>query len=190
MSPMARRARIIRLDNVKAERLGWQSLEMMITAPILSGRQMYVGEAWRRNTMTWTLTGNHPAVTTDIAQRTVFIHLGRPTYGAGWEKHVFGYAKQFRNEIWQEVAHFFNRPIDENYQASRRWAECGREILSRVGPAPEILARVRERGTAYDSEGRDTEQMVSVIEGDLSICGSPADCFVPTGAILKWCHEN
>lgn len=190
MSPLSRRQRIIRLDNVKSEKLGWQALEAMITSPILSGRQMYVGEAWRRNTMTWTLTGNSPGVTTDIAQRTVFIHLGRPTYGSDWEGYVFGYVKQHRQEIWREIAHFFARPVQENYQAKTRWAEWEREILSRIGNTDATLGLMRERAITYDADRNECRELIEIITNNLDFYATPNNIFVPTTTLLKWLRES
>ncbi len=49
LTPGARTKRIALLDNVKTLRLSWAELEAMITSPIISGRQLYVGEGQRPN---------------------------------------------------------------------------------------------------------------------------------------------
>ena len=188
LSNDARRKRIVRIDNVKSPKFGWSHLESMITAPIISGRQMYVGEASRRNTMTWVVTGNWPQVTTDIAQRTVFVHLGRPTYDGNWEQHIFGYVKKYRAEIWREFATFFERPVDPDHTAVTRWGEWERQILSRIPGYGNILQRMRERAEEYDVENKLSEEIEDVVAAKLRLYNLDRthNVFLPTSTIREW----
>ena len=47
LSPEATGVRIALIHNVKSLRFSWAELEALITAPVISGKQMYVGEASR-----------------------------------------------------------------------------------------------------------------------------------------------
>ncbi len=78
LTPDAASKRIVAIDNVKTNRLSWAELESMITSPEVSGHRMYSGEATRPNTLLWTLTLNGPAMSRDMAQRSVIMTLGVP----------------------------------------------------------------------------------------------------------------
>jgi hypothetical protein len=53
LTPTARTKRVALLDNVKSLRFSWGELEALVTNPIISGRQLYVGEGQRPNLLTW-----------------------------------------------------------------------------------------------------------------------------------------
>jgi hypothetical protein len=72
------------LDNVKTLRFSWSDLEGLITTNTISGRQLYVGEGRRPNTLTWFITLNNANLSKDMAQRCVIIRVRRPTYDASW----------------------------------------------------------------------------------------------------------
>ncbi len=77
--------RLALLDNVKSHRFSWAELEGLLTAPTISGKRMYVGEATRPNVLTWFITLNGASLSTDMAQRLVIIKLGEPERSKNWE---------------------------------------------------------------------------------------------------------
>ena len=77
LTPTAASIRIAKLDNVKTMKLSWAELEALVTAPAISGKQMYTGEAQRPNYLTWLITLNGVSLATDMAQRCVIIKLRR-----------------------------------------------------------------------------------------------------------------
>jgi hypothetical protein len=78
LSPEGLIRRVALLDNVKSLRFSWSELESLITSPSVSGKRMYVGEAARPNVLTWFITLNGAALSTDMAQRSVIIKLAPP----------------------------------------------------------------------------------------------------------------
>jgi hypothetical protein len=85
LSPDAKNLRMARIDNLKTHRFSWGDLEGLITAPIISGHRLYRGEGRRPNTLTWAITLNGASLSTDMAQRSVIIHVQRPAYSENWE---------------------------------------------------------------------------------------------------------
>ena len=59
LSPDGMKLHVALLDNVKSVKFSFQDLEAIITAPIISGKRLYVGEARRSNaTVSRTATGS------------------------------------------------------------------------------------------------------------------------------------
>lgn len=84
LSPDARTKRVGLFDNVKTMRLSWAELESMITSPIISGRQLFVGEGQRPNLLTWFITLNGVSMATDMAQRSVIIKVIKGKNDGPW----------------------------------------------------------------------------------------------------------
>jgi len=91
--------RVALIDNIKTSKFSWGEFEGMVTAPVVSGHQLYVGENQRPNHLTWILTVNGAAVSQDIAQRTVVIKLSRPEYDPEWQPNIIEIINEHRWEI-------------------------------------------------------------------------------------------
>jgi hypothetical protein len=88
LSPAARTRRVLALDNVKSHKLSWGALEGLITEETISGRENYVGEGRRPNTLTNFITLNRARLSTDLARRVVTVVMGMPVARAGWEESL------------------------------------------------------------------------------------------------------
>jgi hypothetical protein len=99
LSSGASATRICLLDNLKALRFSWADLEGLITAPTISGRQLYEGEGRRPNFLTWIITINGGALSKDLAERAIVLRLGRPEYSAGWENETRHLINEHREQI-------------------------------------------------------------------------------------------
>lgn len=104
LSTDARRLRLARIDNLKTHRFSWADLEGLITAPVISGHQMYRGEGRRPNTLTWSITLNGASLSKDMAQRCVIIKVDRPHYAPHWEEQVRDFVESHRWEIIGDIA--------------------------------------------------------------------------------------
>lgn len=91
--------RVALIDNIKTSKFSWGDLEGLITAPVVSGHQLFVGENQRPNHFTWILTVNGATVSEDIAQRTVVIKLSRPEYAPQWQPNIIRFIDEHRWEI-------------------------------------------------------------------------------------------
>jgi putative DNA primase/helicase len=134
LSPEARQQRVVRADNVRGEvRNG--SVESLITTPVISGRQLFKGEGKRPNTLTWIITANGLRLAHDMAQRTFFINLTRPSRAnPRWEDETIAYMEQHRCRIHMDIAHILSQPppvVEHN----ERWGKWVNEVLARCTTA-------------------------------------------------------
>jgi len=129
------------IDNVKSLRLSSVGLEALITADTFSGHQMYVGEGRRPNTMQWVITANAPALSKDLAQRSVMVRVTTPTYDPDWQTNLATYIEEHRWEILADCAAELREPnrFPPGYKYTR-WPEWQRDVLSKAAD-PESLAR-------------------------------------------------
>ncbi len=134
LTPAARTKRIALLDNVKSLRLSWAELEAMITSPIISGRQLYVGEGQRPNLLTWFITLNGVSMATDMAQRSVIIKVVRGKNEGAWWEETRQFIDQYRQEIIGDIIGALRAepfPLAE----FTRWATWEQHVLQRL-PEP------------------------------------------------------
>ena len=124
--------RVILIDNIKAVRVSHAALEALITAPTISGHELYHGESQRPNTLLWILTMNGVGLSRDIAQRIVMIKLRIPEeYSATWESEVKGFVKEFRDEIISDLIGFLRKPSKPISNHSR-WGSWEHAVLSKL----------------------------------------------------------
>lgn len=95
--------RVAVIDNIKTSKFSWGEFEGLVTAPVISGHHMYVGENQRPNHLTWILTVNGATVSEDIAQRTVVIKLARPEYAPDWQPTILKFIDEHRWEIIADI---------------------------------------------------------------------------------------
>lgn len=151
LSPEGQKLRVARFDNVRAAGFRWSELEAAVTAPVVSGRELFRGEGRRPNAVVWVVTGNGVTLGRDMAQRTVVIRLARPTYRAGWKQEVLDYVEARRDAIFADLAAEFDKP-SALPRVATRWATWEREVLGRVSRPGECLKAVAERGRAIDAD--------------------------------------
>jgi hypothetical protein len=117
LSPAARYLRVALLDNVKTHRFSWDDLEALITAPMISGHEMYEGEGRRPNTIVWAITMNGGKMSKDMAQRMMIIRVKRPTYGKDWEDDTQRFIETHKWEIIADALKILKTPGDSHGQA-------------------------------------------------------------------------
>ncbi len=124
----ARRIRIALLDNVKTMRMSWAELEAMITAPIISGRQLYVGEGQRPNLLTWIITLNGVSMATDMSQRSVIIKVVKGKNDGTWWEKTRQFIDQCREQIIGDIIAALR---GEQFPLTdySRWAKWYQEVL-------------------------------------------------------------
>jgi len=107
LSSSGRKARVMLVDNVTGD---FQSPELaeLITRKDITGMAPYGhGEEVRPNNLVYVITANSATVSTDIADRSYYIHLCRPAVDsdsrAGWKGRVQSYIAQHRLEIIADI---------------------------------------------------------------------------------------
>ncbi len=156
LSPNALTKRIALLDNVKTLRFSWAELEAGITAAVISGRQLYVGEGRRPNTLTYFITLNGANLSKDMSQRSVPIVLKRPKYDAAWEEKTIALIENRRWEIIGDIIAILKGPAPKLLRYSR-WSTWEQAVLSRVGDPSECQRVIEERQAAIDDDQTTTD---------------------------------
>lgn len=159
LSPEGIKKRVAIIDNVKSDNFSWADLESMITAPFISGKEMYVGEAARPNVLTWLVTLNSANLSTDLAQRSVIIKLTTPQRSDTWEEDTSNFIREHQ---WQIIADIVGmlRSKPQRLSAYTRWATWERDILSRLPDPSGAQQVILERQQAADVE----DEEASLIE--------------------------
>jgi hypothetical protein len=146
------------LDNVKSLKFSWGELESIITSDRVSGKEMYVGEGSRPNTLTWFITLNGANLSTDMAQRSVIIKVSKPDRRGSWEAEVRGFVKQNRAALVADIIGVM-RAEPHKFSGFTRWAAWEADILSRVPEPVDAQRLIDERRPAVDAEQEENEMI-------------------------------
>lgn len=151
-------SRLVVFDNLKGTRVSSSLIESYVTAPRISGRQLYVGEGSRPNILTWCITANQPSLSKDFVQRAFPVKIAPPVYSPEWNDETDRLIETCRWQILADMA--------EELQADPRWTlgpgeysrwpNWERDVLCRVCDAREIRADVAERRGQLDDDDATT----------------------------------
>jgi hypothetical protein len=180
--------RVVLLDNAKSRCLSWADLEGMITAPSISGHRMYCGEMARPNVITWCTTMNGGSYSTDLAQRSVFIKVSKPTYKGNWEESLREYIDANRQAIFADLVGFLRGPQSELSQHTR-WGAWERDILSRLPEPNDAQKTILERQHVADVEVEESEVIRDYFRAQITEAGYATEyvrVFVPSNRAALW----
>jgi hypothetical protein len=158
LSPGGLGKRVVLIDNIKSLKFSWAELEGLITADVISGYQMYAGEAVRPNTLLWFLTVNGASLSRDMAQRTVPIKVKRPEYGPDWENDTNALIDVRRWEIIGDCLALL-RQVAQSLKRYSRWGAWEAGVLSRVPDPSECQKVIAERQEAIDDDAAEAATM-------------------------------
>lgn len=185
LTPTARDKRIVLLDNIKAHRFSNAGIEALITAAVISGRELYHGESQRPNTVLWVLTMNGVSVSKDVAQRSIVIRLRRPQYSGVWQDQVFAFIEEHRREIICDLMAFLRAGSRDISQFSR-WGVWERSVLARQLPSEwtesacaqllpvqlqDVQELIGERQQQSDVDAQESEDFEELVESKLRDAG-------------------
>lgn len=188
LSPEALTKRVALLDNVKTLKFSWGELEALITAPVISGKRMYVGEANRPNTVTWFITLNGASLSTDMAQRCVIIKVKRPTRSGNWEEDTLRFILENRQQLIADLIGCL-RAEAVPLKKFTRWATWEKAVLSRLPEPSEAQAVIASRQGAVDVEADEAEQIEEFFAGQLRTLQYDSDAhrvFIPSQFAARW----
>ncbi|TWT40108.1 toprim domain-containing protein [Botrimarina hoheduenensis] len=190
LSPVATGKRVALIDNVKRARFSWGELEALITTPVLSGKQLYVGEAQRPNTLTWIVTINGVSLSADMAQRAVIIKLDRAEYSSTWKEETASYIEHNRTALMADVRGLLESEPWALNQASR-WGAWEEAVLCRLPEPGEAQRVILERQAACDADGDEGELIDEYVAEQLRALGylSTAIVRIPNRILAKWFIE-
>ncbi len=183
LSPPALTKRVAILDNVKSLRFSWADLEGGITANVISGRQLYVGEGRRPNTLTYFITLNGASLSKDMAQRVVPIVLKRPVYSGVWEAETIALLESRRWDIIADIITRLKTPVAPLTRYSR-WSLWEDAVLSRVAEPSDCQRVIEERQAAVDDDQNDQDFLRQGFRDELKSRGNDPDTeivFIPSG---------
>ena len=191
LSPIGRTKRVALLDNVKSLRFSWAELEGMITASVISGKEMYIGEGQRPNTMLWLITLNGASMSTDMAQWSVIIHLARGDNDGTWLEDTRKFVIENREALIADIIAALRaerRPLAKY----SRWASWEADVLTRL-PNPEeaqrlILARQGTANCELD-EIEIVEQFFADKLRGLQLRPATVQVRIPTRIAAQWYSE-
>jgi hypothetical protein len=188
LSPAARSLRIGFLDNIKTMRLSWAELEALLTAPVISGRQLFVGEAQRPNLLTWLLSLNGVSMATDMAQRSVIIKVVKGENEGDWHDKTCAYIDQHHNEI---IGDIIGALQGERFELDHysRWATWERDVLCRLPEPGEAQKLILERQGEANCELDEAEIIEQHFADQLSLhgyCANTAQVRIPVATAAYW----
>jgi hypothetical protein len=188
LSPDGLKKRIALLDNVKSMRFSWAELEAMITAPTISGKAMFVGEADRPNTLLWVITLNGASLSTDMAQRCVVIHLARAEHSGTWESETVAFVNENRVRLVADCIAFL-RSDGVQLEHHSRWGAWERAILSRLPEPTEAQALIAIRQQVADVEVEEADVIEEFFQAQLDRLEYMTDreqIFIPSAIVARW----
>lgn len=188
LSAEGMRRRVAILDNVKSLRFSWAELEALITAPTISGKRMYHGEASRPNTLVYLLTLNGASLSRDLAQRCVVIKLAAPKRTATWEEDTRDFIVANREALVADCIALLRCRRDPLDRYSR-WASWERDVLERLPSPNDIQATILERQSIADVEDEESGIVQEYFRGRLAELGYDVDSaavFVPSKVAGDW----
>jgi len=180
--------RVALLDNLKTTRFSWAELESLITADVINGKRMYVGDASRPNLLTWVVTLNGASLSTDMAQRVVEIRLGEPNYTGGWEGESTSFIEANREKIYADIIGLLQRE-PKTLKRLSRWATWESQVLARVDDPNACLDLIINRRGEVDVEREEGEIIEDYFAQKLSGLGydpQRADVFISNVTVAMW----
>jgi hypothetical protein len=168
VSQSGRRARILLVDNVTGD---FQSPELadLITRKDITGIPPYGhGEEVRQNNLTVIVTANTATVGSDIADRSLYIHVRKPEATndrAQWKATVQAYIRRHRLEIVADIIDMLARHKPFDAPPVTRFAAWETAVLQPCCGTPEAYQDVLEhlRGSREESNV-EADQARAIVE--------------------------
>jgi len=189
LSPEALTKRVALIDNIKSHKFSWGELEGAITASTIGGRRLYVGEATRPNTLTWFLTLNGAALSTDMAQRAIIVKVRKPERSATWFEETSNYIRDNQRAILGDIIAMLRGPVAMQLSRFTRWATWERDVLQRLPEPSDAQAVIIERQAAVDVDGEEASIIEEHFGDQLRRLGYDIEAervFLPSQLVARW----
>jgi hypothetical protein len=179
--------RLLVLDNLKTLRFSWDDLEALLTADVISGRAMFIGEGRRPNTLIVSLTLNGASMSKDMAQRVIPVHLRRPVYDPTWWERLSGFIGEHRWAIVGDLlAEFDRRPA--KLASVSRWSSWEAEVLARMPEAATCQRVIAERQAEIDADEEELSLVREAFKRELRESGHSTESeivFIPNPRVAE-----
>lgn len=163
LTPESLTRRIALLDNLKSHKFSWGEMEALLTDSVISGHQLYTGDAQRPNLMVFAMTMNGASLSRDIAQRVVPVTMGRPTYSPTREEDSRRFVSENRAAILGDIVAELRSPAKAIGPADR-WGSWQRGVLSRVRDPVACQAVILSRRSEVDADDDEAGRVRGVFE--------------------------
>lgn len=165
LTPEALTKRIGILDNVKGV-LSSAMLEWLVTTELISGKRLYSGDASRPNTINYFITMNGPSCSPDVALRSYFVELQRPTYSTQWDERLAKFVAERGCDVVADVGWLLSRPVQRAPSVVDRWPLWGREVLARAAEflgidVDDVMRRTSELRKDCDDEADECAELMA-----------------------------
>lgn len=191
LSPEGMNKRVAIIDNIKSLRFSWAEFEALVTAPVISGKRMYVGEGQRPGTLTFILTINGLSFSKDISQRALIIKLGAPRRSGTWSEDASEFIRLNRDKLIADCIEFLQRDAAV-LERHTRWSDWETAILSRL-PDPDLAQRVvMDRQQLADADDDESGLIQEGIENELRKIGyypHEEKVFLPSKIVVEWISD-
>jgi len=132
VSSHGRQQRILLVDNVTGQ-FSCPELADLITAQSISGRAPYGhGEETRPNNLVFVITSNTANVDNDIADRSYYINVRRPSRSPDWKPAIMAYVDKHRFEIVADIIAMLEAGAGFQADPHTRFPEFETSILQAV----------------------------------------------------------
>ncbi|BBO34729.1 bifunctional DNA primase/polymerase [Lacipirellula parvula] len=188
LTPAARTKRAALWDNIKSMKLSSEKIEALITAPEISGRQLYVGEGTRPNNLVWFLTLNAPSMSTDLAQRSIPIKLVRGDNSGPWLENANRFVDDNRQRLIGDIIGAL-RAEPFPLRTFGRWAAWEQAIVSRLPEPGEAQQVIAERQAAINTDLDESEIVEEFFCDQLAKLGydvQQESIRIPSAVAARW----
>ena len=154
LSPHGRRSRLVVFDNLKGTRVSNSLVESYVTADVISGRELYVGEGTRLNIIVWAITANEPSLSKDLVGRAYPIRIVPPEYNPDWTASVDAFIASHRWQILGDIVAELQGATVGTLGAGEwsRWPEWERDVLCRICDPNTVAVAIKDRRDDIDND--------------------------------------
>ena len=194
LSSTGRNARILLIDNVQGTFTS-PVLADLITSWTISGKRPYgIGEETRPNNLTYVITANNATVDTDIASRSYYIFVKKPTFSPMWKEQVTSYIEKNRYRIIADIIGMLesHKPFP-GIMPRTRFPEFEQLILQAVCDTPEMyqetldhLDLCRTDSNVEEEQARGIEEMFRGMLAGMGINPETESVWIQTPVVNSW----
>jgi hypothetical protein len=164
--------RTVLIDNIRGA-LSRSGLESAVTAPVIDGRKMYVGQAQRPNYLTWIITANTPALSADLTDRSMVVRIGPRKSGSTFETWADTFMREKRAQLIADILELLQQPSLCEIPESEhdRWGPWIHGVLEKLETGRAVLGYARENRDSVNQDLEDANNVLAVIHDILRVWG-------------------
>ena len=193
VSSEGRNARILLVDNVTGT-FSVPEFSDLVTAKSISGKPPYGrGEEVRPNNLTYVITANSANLDNDVASRSYYLAVKRPSVSATWKRDLMGYIEENRLRIFADLLDLLSRhePFADIVPVSR-FPEFETMVLQAVcrdleeyNQAAKAIIESRSESNVEEELAKQVEEAIRFRLINLKIQPDTTRAFIRSDALAK-----